>query len=120
MIAEDWFYGIDEPERGILLTLRRLIQDHAPELDERLSYGVPYYFGKKRVCFLWPAGVKWGPDKGVLLGWCEGHKLSNEKGALEMANRKQVALQHFYSLAEIDAAQLTATLFEALWIDENP
>lgn len=52
--VDQWFLSQPEPLRGCLMQLRQLILNHSPKVEERLSYGMPfYYFGKKRLVYLW-------------------------------------------------------------------
>lgn len=52
--VDQWFLSHPEPVQSCLIQLRQLIINHAPEVEERLSYGMPfYYFGKKRLVYLW-------------------------------------------------------------------
>ncbi|HEV7643114.1 MAG TPA: hypothetical protein VGO50_04160 [Pyrinomonadaceae bacterium] len=59
--------------------LRQIVLDDLPPYCvERLSYNVPYYYGKRRICMIWPAAVPRGGIKtGVLLGFSQGHRLAD-------------------------------------------
>jgi uncharacterized protein YdhG (YjbR/CyaY superfamily) len=50
-------------ERALTEQLRELIISEAPDLKERLSFNVPFYKGRRDVCFIWPASVLWGKDE---------------------------------------------------------
>lgn len=101
----------------IAAQLREIVFACLPNAKEKLSYGVPYYFLHSRVCFIWPASVpRGGIDKGVLIGFCKGHLLS-DAGYLEAGKRKQVLTRIFYTTKEIDRETLSRLLYEAAWID---
>jgi hypothetical protein len=120
MLVEDLIANLPEPERKITLTLRQHILENAPMLREKLSYGVPYYSKKSRVCFIWPASIpNGGIAEGVVLGFCKGHLLSNEEGLLQGNGRKEVVTAQYVSLKQIDWPQVRQWIQEALIIDAN-
>jgi uncharacterized protein YdhG (YjbR/CyaY superfamily) len=112
-------------EKLITKRLRSLILGTDPRLQEKLSYGVPYFFHHRRICFLWPAslfpcGSKPNPvDVKVILGLCYGNLLSNEQGLLIADNRKQVYLINFTSAKEIDDRLITEIIQEAIMVDDE-
>jgi len=52
-----------------------LILDHLPTYcKEKISYNVPYFYGKKGIVIIWPASIPRGGIKsGVLLGFWQGY-----------------------------------------------
>lgn len=50
-------------ERTLTAHPRELLNQQAPELQERISFNVPFYKVRKYICFLWPASVLWGERK---------------------------------------------------------
>ena len=67
-------------ERIIVDVLRQVIADNLPEYcKEKISFGVPYFYGKKGICIVWPSTVpRGGIKKGVLLGFWYGNKIKDE------------------------------------------
>ncbi len=116
---DDFFASLPGAEQSLVCCLRDIVLDTFPDFREKLSYGVPYYFHRSRVCFIWPASVRYGPPSGVLLGLCRGHLLSNEQGLLIMGKRKEVALITFLSTAEIDGDAIREIIEEAIIVDEQ-
>lgn len=115
--VEELLATLPAEERVIVEQLREIVLTSLPNAKEKLSYGVPYYFLQSRVCFIWPASVpRGGIDKGVLIGFCKGHLLS-DAGYLEAGKRKQVLTRTFYTTKEIDRERLSRLLYEAAWID---
>ena len=115
--VEEMLETLPADERKIAAQLREIIFTCLPNAKEKLSYNVPYYFLQSRVCFIWPASVPWGGiDKGVLIGFCKGHLLS-DAGYLEAGKRKHVLTKTFYTTKEIDREELSRLLYEAAWID---
>ena len=106
--VEAFLITLPPVEHELASRLRAIILDAAPECDERLSYGVPYYYGFRRICFVWPGSVPWGGlrSRGVKLGFCYGSEFAAESELLEMGGRKQVATATFVSAADIDEVEI--------------
>ena len=116
----DTFYdGLTDMEKVIVDRLRELVLEAHPYFQEKISYGVPYYFLNTRVCFIWPASVKPGPKAGVALGLCHGHLLSNEQGILEQEGRRQVYMITFHRPEDIREEPIREILQEAILVDEQ-
>ncbi|HEV7332100.1 MAG TPA: DUF1801 domain-containing protein [Flavisolibacter sp.] len=117
--VEELLDTLPAEERLIVEQLREIIFTCLPHAKEKLSYNVPYYFLQSRVCFIWPASVPWGGiQKGVLIGFCKGHLLS-DVSYLEIGKRKHVFTRTFYSIKEINRESLSQLIYEAAWIDEE-
>ncbi|HKZ67265.1 MAG TPA: DUF1801 domain-containing protein [Chitinophagaceae bacterium] len=112
----DW---LPENERIIVDVLRQIILENLPKAcKEKLTYNVPFYYGKKRICLLWPGSVPWGGFKsGVLLGFCHGNKLKDPADYLTHGTNKQVFYKIFNSVDEIDEMAIITLLKEAVKID---
>ena len=51
--VDEYFFHQKEPMQSIMLYVRSLLIKTIPEINERLAYGVPfYYLGKKPFCYL--------------------------------------------------------------------
>lgn len=118
---EEFIDSLPPKERVIVKLLREIILDVDPRITEKLSYGVPYYSRKRRICFIWPQSAAYGPkDALVSFGLCYGHMLSNEQGVLLSEGRTQVSIIKYSILSEIDAPVVNAILQEALLVDDLP
>lgn len=110
----EFFEHIKPHERELVSYLDELIKDVIPNTKRKLAYNVPFYYGKRRICFIWPASVPWGNVKlqGVQLGFCEGYLLSDPTGFLEKGNRKQVCTKTYSTIDEVinDTEELTRFL----------
>jgi hypothetical protein len=122
------FDSIDElleflPEDQLKLTefLRKLIFECVPEIEEKLSFNVPFYRRNKGIFFIWPGAVSWGKvtHEGVRFGFQQGYRIPDEIGYLDRGNRKQVYYRDFRSLQEIDVELFISYLFEAVLVDEK-
>jgi uncharacterized protein YdhG (YjbR/CyaY superfamily) len=104
----------------IVERLRELVAECIPDVEERMSFSVPFYRRLGAVCFIWPGAVSWG-DKtwpGVEFGFNYGNLLSDENQYLDKGARKQVFSKRFFSAAEIREDVLRNLIFEAVEVDE--
>ncbi|TND08293.1 MAG: hypothetical protein FD123_2435 [Bacteroidetes bacterium] len=119
-IAEDFITNLPPGEKQLVEALRSIVLSCSPAFVEKLSYGVPYYFLHRRVCFIWPASAgAAGIDEGVLLGFCYGNLLSNEQGLLEIDGRKQVYMITIRELSDIKPELFCEIIHEAILVDEG-
>ncbi len=117
-MVEFWEY-LPENERIITDVLRQIVLENLPPYcKEKLTYNVPFYYGKRRVCLIWPASVPWGGIKsGVLFGFLQGYRLEDKDRYLIHGTNKQVYYKIFYSTDEIDPGAIISLLKEALETD---
>lgn len=116
--VDDFITNLPAHERRIMEVLRGLVLDNLPDVRERLSYGVPFYYLRHRLCYLWPASVKGsGAREGVVMGFVRGHLLSNEDGLLHLGKRKEVSNVVFTDVRQIDREALVKCLLEAAIVD---
>ena len=116
---DEFFQSLPKKEQVVASRLHMLILDTDPRIREQFSYGVPYYFRKRRICFIWPQSAQYGPkDALISLGFCYGHMLSKEQGVLLSVGRTQVSIIKYSSLSEINEPMVNAILQEALMIDD--
>jgi hypothetical protein len=117
--VDEFLDFLPEEELKITLRLRKIVLDCIPNVTEKLSYNVPYYFLKKRICFIWPASILWGKKQtyeGVRFGFTSGHLLHDKTGYLDKGDRKEVYWRDFKSLKEIDEEVLREFIFQAVYI----
>lgn len=120
--VEEMFEFIPADERALVEVLRVLVLRTIPDVEERLSYNVPFYKRRKNVCFLWPASVLWGKRKtydGVRFGFSQGFRLTDPEGYLSRDKRKQVYWRDFTALQEEDVRKLRSLLLEAVLVDQE-
>lgn len=120
--VNDTLDHLPEDELDITLALREIVFECIPEIQERLSYNVPFYKRHKGICFIWPGAVKWGKNRtneGVRFGFNYGTSLTDELGLLEKGDRKSVAYLDVMSVDKIPVDALKAYLFEAAILDEE-
>jgi hypothetical protein len=117
---EFWEY-LPVHERTIVDVLRQIVLKNLPPYcKEKLSYNVPYYYGRRRICLIWPGSVpRGGIREGVLFGFCYGNRLKDQDNYLTHGNNKQVYYKIFHSADEIDYDAITGLLQEAVEVDSR-
>jgi hypothetical protein len=112
---------LPENERIIVDVLRQLLISTLPDYcKEKISFGVPYFFGKKGICIIWPSTIpRGGIKKGVLLGFWYGNKLKDLDRYLTHGTNKQIFYKIFYSPDEISSRKITKLLREAIKVDQE-
>ena len=88
-----------------------------PDAKEKFSYDVPYFYGKRRICFIWPASKQYGPKSGVNLGFCYANRMDDPDDILEKGSRAQVYIINFQKVSEIKVKQIQKYLLEAKLVD---
>lgn len=110
---------LPENERIITDVLRQIILANIPAYcKEKISYNVPYFYGHKGICIVWPATIPRGGIKtGVLLGYWYGYRLTDADQYLTHGTNKQIFYKIFQSPEEIDEQPIVQLLKEAIEID---
>lgn len=119
---DEFFSFLPEEELELVERLRDILLDCIPDCVEKLSYNVPYYSVRKKICFIWPGAVFWGSKRsyeGVRLGFVYGNLMHDDIDYLEKSDRKQVYYKTFTSTDEIDEDLLRAYFMDAALIDET-
>lgn len=113
------FDRLPENERIIVDVLRQIIIEALPpNCKEKLAFNVPYFYGNRGICIIWPAAIPRGGIKhGVLLGFWQGNKLNDEDNYLTHGTNKKVFYKIFNSVEEIDENAIVKLLKEAIRID---
>ncbi len=117
----DLYEVLSEKERIMVDILRQIIKENLPAYcKEKISYNVPYFYGKKGICIIWPATIPRGGIKtGVLLGFWYGSKLTDPDQYLEQGSNQRIFYKIFQSPEEIDEAAILQLLHEAIALDQT-
>jgi hypothetical protein len=109
---------LPENER-IITDVRQIIKENLPiGCREKISYNVPFFYGKKGICIIWPATIpRGGIKKGVLLGFWYGNKLKDADNYLTHGTNKQVFYKIYHSPEEINGRAIIKLLKEAVKVD---
>jgi Domain of unknown function (DU1801) len=110
---------LSENERIITDVLRQIVLENLPpNCKEKISFNVPYFYGKKGICIIWPSTIpRGGIKKGVLFGFWYGNKLNDVDRYLTHGTNKQIFYKIFLSPDEIDEPAIVQLLKEAVRID---
>jgi hypothetical protein len=113
--------AIPEHERIIVDVLRAIITEKLPAYcKEKISYQVPFFYGNKGICIIWPSAIpRGGIKKGVLLGFWYGNKLADTDNYLTHGTNKQIFYKIFYDVEEIDVKSVVKLLNEAVLLDRQ-
>ena len=113
------FEALPENERIITDVLRQIILENLPvTCKEKISYNVPYFYGRKGICIIWPATIpRGGIKEGVLLGFWHGNKLIDSENYLTHGSNKQIFYKIYKRVEEIDEVAIVKLLKEAVRVD---
>jgi hypothetical protein len=111
---------LPENERLLVDVLRQIVIENLPaNCKEKLAFNVPYFYGNRGICIIWPAAIpRGGIKQGVLLGFWQGHKLKDEDGYLTHGTNKKVFYKVFKDVEEIDEPAIVKLLKEAIRVDK--
>jgi len=112
---------LPDNERIIVDVLRQIITEHLPATcKEKISYNVPFFYGHKGICIIWPSVIpRGGIKKGVLLGFWYGNKLADTDNYLTHGTNKQIFYKIFNSVDEINERAIVKLLKEAVKLDDH-
>jgi hypothetical protein len=115
------FAILSEDEKIIVDVLRQIIIEALPEYcREKISYNVPFFYGHKGICIIWPSAVpRGGIKKGVLLGFWYGHQLNDQDRFLSRGTNKQIFYKIYETPEEIDEKPIKRLLKEAIKLDRT-
>lgn len=109
------------PESEMLMVdlLRELIKEKLPSsFKEKISYNVPYFFGNRGICIIWPSTIPRGGIKsGVLLGFWQGNKLKDPDQYLTHGTNNKIFYKIYQSVEEIDPEPILNLLVDAIEVD---
>lgn len=112
--------AIPGQERIIVDVLRAIATENLPAYcKEKISYQVPFFYGNKGICIIWPSAIpRGGIAKGVLFGFWYGNKLRDADNYLTHGTNKQIFYRIYQDAEEIDTAALVKLLKEAAAVDK--
>ncbi len=110
---------ITDEERIIVDVLRQIIRENIPaDFKEKISYNVPFFYGRKGICIVWPSSIPRGGIKsGVLLGFWYGNRLNDADHYLTHGTNKQIFYKIYQSADDINEKAIVKLLREAVTLD---
>ena len=117
----DLYTILPEDEKIMVDVLRQIITEALPNYcKEKISYNVPFFYGNKGICIIWPSTVpRGGIKKGVLLGFWYGNKLKDVDNFLTHGTNKQIFYKIYQTPEEINDKPIIKLLKEAIKIDSR-
>lgn len=114
------FELLPEHERIIIDVLRQIVKENLPEeYKEKISYNVPFFYGNRGICIIWPSTVpRGGIKEGVLLGFWYGNRLYDHDCYLTHGTNKQIFYRIYKTPDEIDERAIVKLLKEAVIVDK--
>ena len=113
------FERLPDNERIIVDVLRQIVKENLPSTcKEKLAFNVPYFYGQRGICIIWPSTIpRGGIKQGVLLGFWQGNRLKDEDAYLTQGANKKIFYKIFNHVDEIDERAIVKLLHEAVRID---
>jgi hypothetical protein len=110
---------LPENERIITDVLRQIVIETLPDTcKEKISYNVPFFYGNKGICIIWPSSIpRGGIKEGVLFGFWYGNKLNDTDKYLTHGTNKQIFYRIYKAPEEINQKALVKLLTEAVRVD---
>lgn len=117
----EFWESLPENEATIVDVLRQIVSQNLPgSCTEKLTNNVPYFYGRKRICLIWPASIKGGGiKKGVLFGFRKGKLLNDKNHYLDHGRNKRIFYKIFLSPEEINQKEIVLLLKEAVRVDRT-
>ncbi len=84
-------------------------------LSSKLSYQLPFYYGRKWICYLHP--IK--KEAKIELCFTRAHQFEDPSGLLEGRGRKQIKGLYLESLETIPLAAIDEIIAAALKVDQS-
>lgn len=112
---------LPEEERVIVDVLRQIVTETLPAYcREKISYNVPFFYGNKSICLIWPATIPRGGIKsGVLFAFWYGYLLNDSNHFLQRGTNKQIFYKIYHNADEIDADAVITIINEAARLDAS-
>ena len=112
---------LPEDEKIMVDVLRQIVRETLPtNCKEKISYNVPFFYGNKGICIIWPSSIpRGGIKKGVLLGFWYGNRLKDVDRFLDHGTNKQIFYKIYESPEQIDQKPIRKLLLEAVKLDAS-
>jgi hypothetical protein len=117
----DLFAILPQEERIIVDVLSEIVQESLPQsCYEKMAYNVPFFYGNRGICIIWPSTIpRGGIKKGVLLGFWYGNRLKDCDNFLTHGTNKQIFYKIYLTPEQIDDKPIRKLLTEAILFDNS-
>jgi len=103
----------DETLRETMEILRHFILSTDDRFQEKISYGIPFFYMNRNICYLNPT------RRGLDLGFVKGYRIQTDFPGFELLGRKQVKTFHYNKPNDINFISLDDVLKEAIKLDKK-
>lgn len=112
---------LPEDQRIMVDVLRQIVWEKLPAYcKEKISYNVPYFYGHKGICIIWPSAIpRGGIKEGVLLGFWRGNELEDVDQYLIHGTNKKIFYKIYKAVEDIDENAIKKLLKEAILLDQK-
>jgi hypothetical protein len=111
--------ALPHEEKEMAVKLRDIVLSVNPSFKEKFAYGVPYYYIKKRVCFIWPTSIpRSGLSGGVMFGISQGVILKKKFDIIRCGTCKVVGWIQYFNSKDIKPEIIKDILVEAVIFQE--
>jgi hypothetical protein len=112
---------LPDEERLMVDVLRQIVKENLPATcKEKISYNVPFFYGNKGICIIWPSTIpRGGIKQGVLFGFWYGNKLRDTDHYLVHGTNRQVFYKIFLRVEDINEKAIIKLLKEAIKLDQQ-
>ncbi|MFZ1528436.1 MAG: DUF1801 domain-containing protein [Ferruginibacter sp.] len=110
---------LPDHERILVDILRQVVKETLPAYcREKISYNVPFFYGNKSICLIWPSTVpRGGIKKGVMLSFWYGNRMKDADNYLTHGTNRQIFYKIYHSPEDIDIKAVIKLLKEAAALD---
>lgn len=111
--VDEYIDNLSEAQQAIAENVRRLLFSLVPEIQEKLSFKIPFYHYFGMFCYINAI------PNGIDLGFCRGKDLAGEFPFLELKGRAIVASVSLHSIKDIKQKEVREIIVAAaLWNEE--
>lgn len=112
-LVDTYIDDLSDSQQAIAKHVRRLLLDLVPEIQEKLSFKIPFYHYFGMFCYINAI------PNGIDLGLCRGKDLTGEFPSLELKGRAIVATVSLHSVKDIKQKEVREIIIAAaLWNEE--
>lgn len=113
VLVDTYIDNLSDTQQAIAEHVRRLLFDLVPEIQEKLSFKIPFYHYFGMFCYINAI------PNGIDLGLCRGKDLTGEFPSLELKGRAIVATVSLHSVKDIKQKEVREIIIAAaLWNEE--
>ncbi len=111
--VDDYIFNLSEKQQTVATHLRNLFLELVPQIQEKLSFKIPFYHHFGMFCYLNSI------PNGIDLCFCRGKDFASDFAGLELKGRAIVASVSLYSLRDIKTKEVREIIITAaLWNEE--